>query len=132
MVVNAGEVIPLFVVAMLAGKQPTVFGDGGQSRDFTYVDNVVAGNLAAADTQSAAGGTYNVACGSQFTLLDLIASINRVIGTDIQPAFEAARVGDVRESLADIAAARAGLGYEPVVGFDEGLQRSIEYYRTLM
>lgn len=124
-------VIPKFVVAMLAGKQPTVYGDGGQSRDFTFVQNVVAGNLAAADAPSAAGGTFNVACGSQCTLLDLIASINRVLGTSIEPIFVEARVGDVRESLADVAAARQHLGYEPVVDFDEGLRRSIEYYRSI-
>ncbi|MEM9186052.1 MAG: SDR family oxidoreductase [Planctomycetota bacterium] len=124
-------VIPKFVVAMLAGERPTVFGDGGQSRDFTYVANVVAGNLAAADKPGAAGRTFNVACGAQLTLLQLIASINRVLGTDIQPKFAEPRVGDVRESLADIAAARDTLGYEPVVGFDEGLDRSIAYYRDL-
>ena len=124
-------VIPLFVTAMLAGKQPTVFGDGYQSRDFTYIDNVVAGNLAAADAPGASGRVFNVACGNQFTLLDLIASINRVLGTDIQPNFAEARVGDVRESLADITQAREVLGYEPVIDFDEGLRRSIEYYRSL-
>lgn len=124
-------VIPLFVTAMLAGKQPIVFGDGYQSRDFTYIDNVVAGNLAAADAPGASGCVFNVACGNQFTLLDLIASINRVLGTDIQPVFAEARVGDVRESLADITQAREVLGYEPVIDFDEGLRRSIEYYRSL-
>ncbi|MEM8863949.1 MAG: NAD-dependent epimerase/dehydratase family protein [Planctomycetota bacterium] len=123
-------VIPKFVVAMLAGNRPIVFGDGGQSRDFTYVDNVVAGNLAAADKAAAAGHVFNVACGRQLTLLDLIASINRVLGTAIEPIFAAPRPGDVRESLADIASARDGLSYEPVVDFDEGLRRSIDYYRA--
>ena len=84
-------VIPLFVTAMLAGKQPTVFGDGYQSRDFTYIDNVVAGNLAAAEAPNASGQVFNVACGHQFTLLDLIASINRVLGTEINPIFAEAR-----------------------------------------
>lgn len=124
-------VIPLFVTAMLAGKQPTVFGDGYQSRDFTYIDNVVAGNLAAAEAKEAPGRVFNVACGQQFTLMNLIASINRVLGTDIQPIFAAPRTGDVRESLADIAAAREILDYSPVINFDEGLRRSIEYYRSL-
>lgn len=122
-------VIPKFVVAMLAGERPTVFGDGGQSRDFTYIDNVVAGNLAAADARGASGRALNVACGRQFSLLDLIASINRVLGTSVEPEFAAPRAGDVRESLADISAAREVLGYEPVVEFDEGLRRSIEYYQ---
>ena len=124
-------VIPLFVTAMLAGKQPTVFGDGHQSRDFTYIDNVVAGNLAAAKAESVAGKVFNVACGRQFSLLDLIGSINRVLGTSIQPKFDAPRAGDVRESLADISAARELLGYEPVIDFEEGLQRSIAYYKQV-
>ncbi len=124
-------VIPLFVTAMLAGRQPTVFGDGHQSRDFTYVENVVRGNLLAADAPAAVGRSLNVACGAQTSLLGLIASINRVLGTEIEPVFDEARVGDVRESLADITLARQLLDYEPLVDFDEGLRRSIEYYRTL-
>jgi UDP-glucose 4-epimerase len=124
-------VIPKFVVAMLAGKSPTVFGDGIQSRDFTYVTNVVLGNLAAAERPEAAGRTFNVACGQQYSLLQLIDSINRALGTKIAPVFAEARAGDVRDSLADITAARASLGYEPTIDFDEGLRRSIDYYRTL-
>ncbi|MEN1678161.1 MAG: SDR family oxidoreductase [Planctomycetota bacterium] len=124
-------VIPKFVVAMLAGKRPTVFGDGGQSRDFTYVENVVAGNLAAAEAEGVSGRVFNVACGAQKTVLDLIGSINRVLGTEIEPKFAEPRAGDVRESLADISEARQCLGYEPTIGFDEGLRRSIAYYRSL-
>lgn len=124
-------VIPLFVTAMLAGKQPTIFGDGLQSRDFTYVDNVVHGNLLAADAPNVAGRSINVACGYQTNLLDLIAAINKTLKLDIQPVFKPARLGDVRESLADITLARRLLSYEPQVDFAEGLQRSIEYYRSL-
>jgi UDP-glucose 4-epimerase len=124
-------VIPKFVVAMLAGKRPTIFGDGMQSRDFTYIDNIVAGNLAAAKAPAAAGRVFNVACGRQFNLLELVASINRVLGTNLEPVFEPARAGDVRDSLADISTAREVLGYEPAIDFDEGLRRSIEYYRSL-
>ncbi|QDT74207.1 SDR family oxidoreductase [Lacipirellula limnantheis] len=124
-------VIPKFVVSMLAGKRPTVFGDGGQSRDFTYVENVVRGNLAAAAAPAASGRIFNVACGRQYSLLELIESINRVLGTKIEPIFAAARVGDVRDSLADITAARETLAYEPTIDFDEGLRRSIEYYKSL-
>jgi UDP-glucose 4-epimerase len=116
---------------MLAGERPTVFGDGRQSRDFTFVANVVRGNLLAADVADAAGQTFNVACGKQLSLLDLIAAINRVLGTDLAPIFEPPRTGDVRDSLADISAARRVLGYEPAVDFEEGLRRSIDYYRTL-
>ena len=125
-------VIPLFVMAMLAGKQPIVYGDGTQSRDFTYVANVVDGNLAAADAPGAAGKVLNVACGRQTDLLELIASINRALGTSIEPVFDSPRPGDVHESLADITRAREILGYEPKVNFNEGLQRSIEYYRSLI
>jgi UDP-glucose 4-epimerase len=124
-------VIPKFVTRMLAGQRPIVYGDGKQSRDFTYVDNVVAGNLAAADAMDASGKVINVACGRQFTLLDLIGAINRVLGTNIAPVFERARAGDVYESLADITLARELLEYSPKIDFDEGLRRSIEYYRTL-
>lgn len=124
-------VIPKFVVSMLAGKRPTIFGDGLQSRDFTYVENVVQGNLAAAASREATGRIFNVACGRQYSLLELIESINRVLGTKIEPIFADARAGDVRDSLADITAAREVLGYEPAIDFDEGLRRSIDYYRTL-
>lgn len=125
-------VIPLFVTAMLAGRRPTIFGDGHQSRDFTFIDNVVQGNLAAAEVEDAVGRVFNVACGQQFSLLDLIATINRVLGTSIKPEFAEPRAGDVRESLADISAARQVLGYSPAVDFDAGLRRSIEYYRSLI
>jgi UDP-glucose 4-epimerase len=124
-------VIPKFVMKMLAGERPTIFGDGRQSRDFTYVANVVAGNLLAAKVPDAAGKTFNVACGKQLSLLDLVAAINRVLGTRIEPIFAPQRTGDVRDSLADISLAQRVLGYQPVVDFDEGLRRSIEYYRSL-
>jgi UDP-glucose 4-epimerase len=124
-------VIPIFVTKMVRGERPTIYGDGTQSRDFTYIDNVVSGNLAAADATDAVGRSINVACGTQFTLLHLVAAINEVLGTEIEPSFAAARVGDVRESLADITNARAILDYEPQVDFNEGLRRSIEYYKSL-
>ena len=124
-------VIPKFVTLMLAGRRPTIFGDGKQARDFTYIDNVVRGNLLAADDPRAVGQTINVATGEQFNLLELVAAINRVLGTHIEPIFYAPRPGDVRDSLADISAARELLDFEPTVGFDEGLRRSIDYYRLL-
>jgi UDP-glucose 4-epimerase len=124
-------VIPKFVTAMLAGQRPTIFGDGRQSRDFTYVANVVSGNLLAAETPGASGMTFNIACGEQLSLLDLVAAINKVLGTKIEPIFEPPRTGDVRDSLADISAARKVLGYEPRIGFEDGLRKSIEYYRSL-
>ncbi len=124
-------VIPKFVALMLRGKRPTVFGDGRQSRDFTYVEDVVRGNLLAAERENAAGRVFNIACGRQQSLLELIDSINGALGTSIEPVFEPPRAGDVRESLADISAAREALGYEPAVDFDEGLRQSIEYYRAI-
>jgi UDP-glucose 4-epimerase len=124
-------VIPRFVTAMLAGRQPVIYGDGRQSRDFTYVENIVHGNLLAADAEGIAGKTINVACGQETNLLAVIAAINRVLGTNVQPVYEAPRPGDVRSSRADIQLAQALLQYEPQVGFEEGLRRSIDYYRTL-
>jgi UDP-glucose 4-epimerase len=124
-------VIPKFITEMLAGRRPTIFGDGKQSRDFTYVDNVVHGNLLAADASDAVGRTINVACGESFDLLRLVDGINHALGTNIPPVFAAPRAGDVRESLADISLARELLKYEPLTGFQEGLRRTIDYYRTL-
>jgi len=124
-------VIPLFLTAMLAGDAPQVFGDGLQSRDFTFVKNIVHGNLLAADVDGAAGQTFNIADGRQTTLMQLIRLLNEQLGVDIQPDHQPARVGDVRESLADISLARRILGYEPQVDFETGLGQSIEYYRSI-
>jgi UDP-glucose 4-epimerase len=124
-------VIPLFIRAMLSGKQPVIYGDGGQSRDFAFVANVVRANLLAADAPNVAGRVFNVANGRSTDLLTLIESLNRLLGTNVQPQFAPPRAGDVRESLADITQARKLLGYEPEVDFEEGLRRSIEYYREV-
>ena len=125
-------VIPLFITAMLAGQQPVVYGDGLQSRDFTYVANVVHANLLAAEAKGVAGRMFNVANGKTTDLLTLIAMLNRFLGTDVKPRHDPPRVGDVRESLADITQARQMLGYEPQVDFEEGLSRSIDYYRSIV
>ena len=126
-------VIPLFITAMLAGRQPIVYGDGGQSRDFTFVDNVVHGNLLAADADArlVSGRVFNVANGRSTSLLQLLDQLNELLGTNIKPIHKDPRVGDVRESLADITQARDRLKYEPRVSFEEGLRRSIEYYRSI-
>ena len=102
-------VVPLFVTAMVRGNRPTIYGDGWQSRDFTYLENVVRGNPSAATAPEVVGKVLNVACGTQFTLLQLMAAINRVLGTAIEPILADPRLGDVRESLSDITAARAVL-----------------------
>jgi UDP-glucose 4-epimerase len=124
-------VIPLFITTMLAGRQPTIYGDGRQSRDFTFVANVVHANLLAADAPRASGKVINVANGCSADLLTLLAALNRLLGTNIQPQFAPPRVGDVRESLADITRARALLDYEPQVDFEEGLKRTVAYYKSL-
>ena len=125
-------VIPLFITAMLSGWQPIIFGDGRQSRDFSYVANVVRANLLAADAPGVAGHVFNVANGKNTDLLTLIDALNSLLGLHVKPRHEPARIGDVRESLADITQARKLLGYEPVVEFEEGVRRSIEYYRSLV
>ncbi len=123
-------VIPLFMDAMLKGKQPTIFGDGKQSRDFTYVDNVVLGNLLACQADSrVAGKVINVACGESITLLDLIDGINGLLGTNITPVFADPRPGDVRHSCADISLARELLGYTPQVGLIEGMSRTLDWLK---
>lgn len=122
-------VIPKFITRMLAGQPPIIFGDGKQSRDFTYVENVVAGNLAAATAKGVGGQVFNIASGSSFSLLDLAGSLNALLGTGLEPIFETVRVGDVRDSLADISAARRDLGYEPLVDFATGLERTVTAYR---
>jgi UDP-glucose 4-epimerase len=124
-------VIPLFITAMLAGRQPVVYGDGRQSRDFSFVDNVVQANLLAAEAPGAVGRVLNVANGRSVDLLALLDVLNRLLGTRLAPRFEPPRPGDVRESMADITLARKLLGYEPGVDFEEGLRRSIDYYRRL-
>jgi UDP-glucose 4-epimerase len=121
-------VIPKFLRAMQAGRSPTIHGDGEQSRDFTYIDDVVQANLLAADAPGVSGKVYNLACGRRTSLLELVARINALLGTDIRPVHEAPRPGDVRHSQADISAAKADFGYAPHVGIDEGLRRCRDWY----
>ena len=125
-------VIPRFITLLLGGQQPTVFGDGRQSRDFTFVGDVVAGNLLAADVPDVSGRVFNIATGHQVNLLDLLGALNRLLELNVAPIFAPPRAGDVRESLADITQARQQLGYEPSVAFEEGLRRSIDYYCGLV
>ena len=126
-------VIPLFITSLLNGQRPTVYGDGSQSRDFTFVANVVHGNLLAMDAASSVSGrVMNVANGRATSLLELLQALNKMLGTNIEPILAPPRIGDVRESLADITLATQLLGYEPIVGFEEGLRRSIDYYRSLI
>jgi UDP-glucose 4-epimerase len=126
-------VIAKFCTFMLEGTQPVIFGDGSQARDFTYVENAVAANLLAAEApaEKAAGKVFNVAAGHAIDLIRLVKDINLLTGQQLQPRFEPARVGDVLHSLADISAARASLNYEVKVDWEEGLRRTLEFYRQV-
>ncbi|MBZ0293407.1 MAG: SDR family oxidoreductase [Anaerolineae bacterium] len=124
-------VIPLFITSMLDDQPPTIHGDGLQSRDFTYIDNVVHGNLLAAKAGSAAAGeTMNMATGGRVNLLELVAKINHALDKDIAPIHGPERSGDIKHSRADIHKAQSLLHYEPVVEFDTGLARTIDWYRN--
>lgn len=123
--------IPAFVSRILRGESPVVYGDGEQTRDFTYIDNVVHGNILAMQVQKTAGESVNVACGGQLTVNHVIAEINRLLGTAVRPQYVDRRPGDVRHSCADIRLAETLLNFKPVVTFEEGLRRAIDYYRQL-
>jgi len=123
-------VIPLFITAIMQGRTPTVHGDGLQARDFTFVENNVRANILAATTNFAARGqAYNIACGKSYNLLELLAAINKMLGTNIKPEHTDPRVGDIRTSKADISRAQQEFGYEVAVPFEDGLRRTIEWYR---
>jgi UDP-glucose 4-epimerase len=119
-------VISLFARSMTEGKRPVIFGDGQQTRDFTYVSNVVAANLAAIGAAAPLrGAVFNVGIGRRVSLLDLVAAINDALGTNLEPEFRPSREGDVRDSQASLDRIRAALGYEPAVDFEEGLRRTL-------
>jgi UDP-glucose 4-epimerase len=124
-------VIPLFITSILDGKAPTIHGDGLQSRDFTYIDNVVHGNLLASRAPKAAGQVMNLATGGRVTLLELVDKINHILGTSVDPIHVAPRTGDIKHSRAKIDKARELLDYEPVVDFDTGLARTVEWYKGI-
>jgi nucleoside-diphosphate-sugar epimerase len=121
--------ISAFVTAILKDKRPTVYGDGQQSRDFTYVDNVVEANLLAARAKETKGRVVNIACGKRVTINAIIELINELLGKDIKPTYAAPRPGDVKHSLADIRLAKKVISYKPVVDFRAGLQKAIQWYR---
>jgi len=120
-------VIPRFIACLLNGGTPVIYGDGLQSRDFTYVANVVAANLLAATVPEATGQVMNIACGERHSLLELLELVGKVVGRQVQPQFEQERRGDVKHSLADISRARQYLGYQPQVSFEEGICRTVEW-----
>jgi UDP-glucose 4-epimerase len=124
-------VLAKFITLMLRGQQPAIYGDGEQSRDFTYIDNAVEANLLACQAPSAkaAGQVFNVATGRRVTLNETFTLLQGIIGYRGSPQYAAERSGDIKHSLADISKAQAGLGYKPIVDFEEGLRRTVDWYR---
>jgi len=120
-------VIPLFVQALAAGRRPKIYGDGLQSRDFTYIDNVVRANLLAMKAEGLRGEVLNVAMGERVSLLEMLKALEGIIGRPANPEHAPARAGDVKHSLADISRARQVLGYEPGIRLEEGLRRTVEH-----
>ncbi|GAF79155.1 unnamed protein product [marine sediment metagenome] len=122
-------VIPNFITKMLKGEKPIIFGDGEQSRDFTFVSNVVEANILASKAQDVSGEAFNIACGERTTVNSLVNTINEVLNKNIDPVHDEPRPGDVKNSYAEISKARKMLKYEPLVPFNEGLKKTINWYQ---
>jgi UDP-glucose 4-epimerase len=122
-------VIPALVTAMLNDKSPTIYGDGQQSRDFTYIDNVVEANLLAARAKQTKGNVINIACGLAVTVNAIIDAINGLLGKNVKPTYTDPRPGDLKHSLADIALAKNLIGYKPIIPFQQGLEKAVSWYR---
>ena len=122
--------IPAFVTSILKDTPPTIYGDGEQSRDFTYVDNVVEANLLAARAKQTKGEVINIACGEAITVNAIIDMINKIVGKNVKPTYVPSRKGDVKHSLADITLAKKLIGFKPVISFKDGLKKAIEWYRV--
>lgn len=125
-------VMPKFVTALLSGEPPVIYGDGEQTRDFTFIGNVVEGNIVAAEApaEKAAGQVFNMATGGQISLNELVRKLQALTGSDIEPVYDPPRTGDIKHSRADIGKAKELLGYEPAYPFDEGLRRTVDWYRS--
>jgi len=121
--------IPAFVTAILRGEPPTVYGDGEQTRDFTYIENIIHANMLAADAPETHGEVINVACGEHVTVNAIIKEINKLLGKDVKPNYVAPRAGDIKHSWADITLAEKVIGFRPVVTFADGLRRAIGWYK---
>lgn len=122
-------VIPAFVTRMVRGEQPIIYGDGEQTRDFCFIENVLDANMLAAEAESVRGESMNIACGERTSLNEIVKVINASLGTSLEPDYQPPRAGDVKHSLASLDEARRLIGYEPRVMFAEGLQRSIAWYK---
>jgi UDP-glucose 4-epimerase len=127
-------VLAKFIQQMLEGTRPTIFGNGEQGRDFTYIDNIVSANLlaCAAPAAQVAGKVFNVACGQQHTLKEIYRLLAKLIGFDRPPLYAPTRTGDIRHSQADISAAAEAFGYRPLIGVKEGLERTVAWYRETL
>jgi nucleoside-diphosphate-sugar epimerase len=123
-------VISVFSTALIEGRPPTIYGDGEQTRDFTYVANVVDGVLRACEAPQAAGEAINVACGTRISLNELLRVMNGIVGTSLEPIYKEERAGDVKDSQADISKAQALLGYTPIVALEEGLRHTLAWCRS--
>ena len=122
-------VIPKFITCILKDEPPPVHGDGKQTRDFTYIANVVQANIKSAVTPGIKCEVFNIACGKAYAVLDIIKYVNKILGKDIKPKFWPIRPGDTKHTLADISKARKLIGFKPEIGFEEGLKKTIEYFR---
>ena len=122
-------VIPLFITKILKGERPAIYGDGEQSRDFIFVEDVVQANLRAAECGAAGGESINIACGEGMTVNGLLAAVNEVLGTKVEAVCAAARPGDIKHSIADVRKARRLIGFKPGVSFVDGLRETIAWYK---
>ncbi len=125
-------VVSIFITKMLQGNSPVIYGDGEQTRDFIYVDDVVKANLLAASTADVSGEVFNIASGESLSVNQLVRILNQVLGTNLEPEYQPERKGDVRHSSASIEKARNMLGFVPSVTFEEGLKRTVEWYAKQM
>jgi nucleoside-diphosphate-sugar epimerase len=124
-------VIPKFVTCMLRDQQPPIHGDGKQTRDFTYVSNIVHANIKSAVTPGIKCEVFNIACGKAYSVLDIVKYVNKILGKSILPVFGPIRTGDAKHTLADISRAKKLIGFKPEIGFEEGLKKTIEYFSKL-
>jgi UDP-glucose 4-epimerase len=123
-------VIPRFITAILRNQSPVIFGDGSQTRDFSHVENVIQANVLACEApKEALGQAFNIACGGRISLLDLVATVNKILGKNVKPQLDPARPGDILHSQADIAKAKKFLGWNPVVSFPEGIAKTVAWYQ---
>jgi len=123
-------VIPRFITAILKGESPTIFGDGTQTRDFSHIENIIDANLRACQApKEAVGESFNIACGGRISLLDLVDTVNKILGKDITPKFNPARPGDILHSQADISKAAKLLGWKPRVSFPDGIAKTVAWYQ---